>query len=269
MNIKYLVVTLEAYKAELERILSRFHKTSDAVRIDSHDEPIYRQKVLELRDLLADAGQTEYSHQIVGFFSQGVANYLNTPSYASVQRIVGALGAVLTRLDRMAQQGQQDSPPLKDMAPLRGNAGPVFIGHGRSPLWKDLRDLLVNRLGLKYEEFNREPSAGKSNKERLQEMLDASGFALIVMTGEDEMEDGKRHARENVIHEAGLFQGKLGFEKAIILLEEGCKEFSNIEGLVQLRFPRGNIMAVSEEVRRVLEREGMISSVQATAKSSD
>ena len=44
----------------------------------------------------------------------------------------------------------------------------------------------------------------------------------------------------------------------IILLEEGCSEFSNIVGLTQIRFPKGNIMAESEEVRRVLEREGIL-----------
>ncbi|MGH2442129.1 MAG: TIR domain-containing protein, partial [Chloroflexota bacterium] len=65
-------------------------------------------------------------------------------------------------------------------------------------------------------------------------------------------------ARRNVIHEAGLFQGRLGFERAIILLEEGCEEFSNIHGLGQLRFPRGRISAVFDDVRRVLEREGLL-----------
>jgi len=30
----------------------------------------------------------------------------------------------------------------------------VFIGHGRSVLWKDLREFLQTRLGLEYEEFN-------------------------------------------------------------------------------------------------------------------
>ncbi|MEA2649856.1 MAG: hypothetical protein QOG61_2291, partial [Candidatus Binataceae bacterium] len=95
-------------------------------------------------------------------------------------------------------------------------------------------------------------------KERLQEMLSSSGFALIVMTAEDEAKDGKVRARENVVHEAGMFQGKLGFERAIVLREAGCEEFSNIAGLIQLPFPRGNIMAVSEEIRRTLEREGLI-----------
>jgi predicted nucleotide-binding protein len=65
------------------------------------------------------------------------------------------------------------------------------------------------------------------------------------------------NARLNVIHEAGLFQGRLGFQKAIILLEEGCEEFSNIHGLGQIRFPDGNISAKFEEIRKVLEREGI------------
>ena len=70
--------------------------------------------------------------------------------------------------------------------------------------------------------------------------------------------DGSTHARENVIHEAGLFQGRYGFERAIIVLEEGCTQFSNIHGLGQIRFPKGDIMACSEEIRQVLEREGVL-----------
>ena len=62
----------------------------------------------------------------------------------------------------------------------------------------------------------------------------------------------------NAVHEAGLFQGRLGFMRAIVLLEEGCEQFSNIEGLGQIRFPCGNISAAFEEIRRVLEREGLI-----------
>lgn len=89
-------------------------------------------------------------------------------------------------------------------------------------------------------------------------MLDESAIAFLVMTAEDELLDGRLHARMNVIHEAGLFQGRLGFERAIVILEEGCEEFSNIQGLGQLRFPKGDIRAIFEDIRRVLEREGLI-----------
>jgi len=78
------------------------------------------------------------------------------------------------------------------------------------------------------------------------------------MTGEDEQADGKVQARMNVVHEAGLFQGRLGFTRAILLIEDGCEEFSNIEGLGQIRFTKGNISTAFEEIRQVLEREGVV-----------
>lgn len=134
----------------------------------------------------------------------------------------------------------------------------IFIGHGRSTVWRNLKDFLQDRLQLPYDEFNRESVAGIATKERLEEMLENASFAFLIMTAEDEHADETFHARENVIHEIGLFQGKLGFKKAIVLLEEGCKEFSNITGLGQIRFPKNNISAVFEDIRRVLEREGII-----------
>lgn len=78
------------------------------------------------------------------------------------------------------------------------------------------------------------------------------------MTAEDEQSDGKMNSRMNVVHEAGLFQGRLGFQRAIVLLEDGCEEFSNIQGLGQIHFPKGNIKAVFEDIRQVLEREALL-----------
>lgn len=134
----------------------------------------------------------------------------------------------------------------------------VFIGHGRSAAWRELKDFVQDRLQLPHDEFNRVPVAGVTNQARLAEMLDAAAVALVIMTAEDESADGQMQARMNVIHEAGLFQGRLGFTKAIVLVEDGCQEFTNIQGLGQIRFPAGNIAASFEEVRRVLEREGVI-----------
>ena len=134
----------------------------------------------------------------------------------------------------------------------------VFIGHGRLTIWKDLREFVQDRVHLPWDEFNRVPVAGITNIQRLSQMLESAAIAFLVMTAEDEHDDGKTHARMNVVHEAGLFQGRLGFTRAIILLEEECEEFSNIHGLGQIRFPRGNIRAAFEEIRQVLEREGLV-----------
>ena len=129
----------------------------------------------------------------------------------------------------------------------------IFIGHGRSHIWRALKDFIEGELKLPHEEFERISTAGKSINNRLEEMLEESCMAFIIMTGEDEQPDGSLRARENVIHEVGLFQGRLGFEKAIILLEDGCARFSNIEGLIYLSFPKGNIKAAFENIREVLK----------------
>ena len=133
----------------------------------------------------------------------------------------------------------------------------VFIGHGRSPIWRELKDFVVNRLGLEHIEFNSHSTAGIATTERLTSMLDQSSFALLVLTAEDQTADGKMQARMNVVHEVGLFQGRLGFRHAIVLLEDGCEDFSNIAGLTQIRFPKGDIAARFENVRRVIERENL------------
>jgi hypothetical protein len=156
------------------------------------------------------------------------------------------------------EAGEPTKPTSRQMKakPKFGNR--IFIGHGRSPLWRELKDFLQDQLGLKWEEFNRESAAGMATTDRLNAMLNSACFAFLVMTAEDTHADGKAHARENVVHEVGLFQGRLGFRKAIVLLEDGCEQFSNINGLIQIRFPKSDILARSEEIRRVLQREGIL-----------
>lgn len=143
--------------------------------------------------------------------------------------------------------------------PLLMQAGSkVFIGHGGTSKEYLTLGVWLADEGLGWEVFDREPTAGLSTKERLSEMLDRAQIAFLLMTAEDGANDGSMRARENVVHEVGLFQGRLGFTKAIVLLEEGCSEFSNIFGLGQIRFPRGNIRGAFDEIRQVLRREGVL-----------
>lgn len=131
----------------------------------------------------------------------------------------------------------------------------IFIGHGRDSQWEELMSYLKDEHHLEVIAYEIGAGAGLTTKEILEDMLEKSSFALLVMTGEDEDAEGKLHARENVIHEVGLFQGKLGFRKAIVLLEEGTTEFSNITGIHQLRFERGSLRKKFKDVIETLERE--------------
>ena len=131
----------------------------------------------------------------------------------------------------------------------------IFIGHGNSPQWRDLKDHLHEHHGYEVISYETGSRAGHTIRDVIEDMLDESSFAILVMTGEDPMEGGTMRARQNVIHEIGLFQGILGFTKAIVLKEDGTEEFSNINGVNQIRYTRGNIKETFGEVLAVLKRE--------------
>jgi predicted nucleotide-binding protein len=131
----------------------------------------------------------------------------------------------------------------------------IFIGHGGDQQWRDLKDYLHELLHLNVEAYESEPRANYSIKEILEQMVAEPTFAILVFTGENEFKNGTLHARENVIHELGLFQGKLSFNRTMVLLEEGTDYLSNIDGIQQVRFGKGNIKAAFGEVLATIKRE--------------
>lgn len=185
-----------------------------------------------------------------------------TPPHIVILAEVAAIRAPKAALESLASLARRAFSHLerieKKQAKTDRVGTNVFIGHGRSKEWKDLKDFINDRMRLPWDEFNRIPIAGIPNAVRLSAMLDAAAIAFLVLTAEDERADGTTQARMNVIHEAGLFQGRLGFTRAIVMLEEGCEEFSNIAGLGQIRFPKDSIKMTFHDVQLVLEREGLV-----------
>lgn len=207
------------------------------------------------------------SGQLMSRDSLAATQGVRVPPHMAIQANIVAIQSSVDACERLANACTKASAHLfrkgkrhRDSSRIGTN---VFIGHGRSFVWRDLKDFIKDRMHLPYDEFNRVPVAGITNIARLTEMLDSAAVAFIVMTAEDETAEGNMQARMNVIHEVGLFQGRLGFTKAIVLLEDTCAEFSNIQGLGQIRFPKGNISAKFEEIRQVLEREGLVEEQRA------
>jgi hypothetical protein len=75
-----------------------------------------------------------------------------------------------------------------------------------------------------------------------------------VLTVEDLTAEGKRLARQNVVHEIGLFQGRYGFDRVVVLAEEGCDYVPELAAPYSIAFPRNGIRSVFWKVRRVLKQ---------------
>lgn len=248
------------------------HKRDDVASIlrnvlRSNDDP-FLAKLLEETEAIKPPTRNEFirflqpSGQMISRDMIAISQGLWTPPHISVLATVahcrlpkkGAekLAAVVRRAFSHIERTEKQAAKFDRIGTN------VFIGHGRSKEWKELKDFINDRMRLPWDEFNRIAVAGISNTDRLSAMLDAAAIAFLIFTAEDERADGQFQARMNVVHEAGLFQGRLGYNRAIVMLEEGCAEFSNIAGLGQIRFPKGNIRAAFHDVQLVLEREGLI-----------
>ena len=131
----------------------------------------------------------------------------------------------------------------------------IFIGHGRRKLWRDLKDHLEDKHFYKVEAYEVGSRSGHAIRDILEDMLAKSSFAILVMTAEDETSDGQFRVRQNVVHETGLFQERLGFNRAIVLLEEGVELFSNMDGIDQIRFSKGNIRETFGDILAAVKRE--------------
>jgi predicted nucleotide-binding protein len=151
----------------------------------------------------------------------------------------------------LAQSALVNAP----FVPLPPPSHAVFIGHGRSGAWRELKDHLQDKHKIEVVAYETGARAGHSIRDILDDMARKSTFALLVLTAEDQQPDGSMRARQNVIHEAGVFQGRLGFQRAIMLLEEGVEDFSNAAGIQYIKFSKGNIKEVFGEVLATLKRE--------------
>jgi len=187
------------------------------------------------------------------FYSEPHLISSNNESVLRIQHLIKQLNS-LTK-DQLNKEIQEVSPVKKKTSK---GTGKVFIGHGRSKLWARVQIFLKEDLNIETLVFEDDTRTSESIVNVLESFLDNSSFAILILTAEDDTANGTSRARQNVIHEAGLFQGRLGFDKVIILKQEGIEEFSNIAGLQYVPFTGENIEQCFYEIQRKFKKLGLI-----------
>ena len=187
-----------------------------------------------------------------GTLANKLISLLPLISVEDKQRLLETLSP-FDRLQRIAQILETGRVPSQESP-----ATSIFIGHGRNPVWARVQLFLQNELGLTTVNYESESRVGDSIVPVLEKMLDESRFAVLILTAEDESGPRTKRARQNVVHEAGLFQGRLGFKKVVLLVQEGLEDFSNVAGLQHIRFAGEHVEHTFYELQRVLKREGLL-----------
>lgn len=159
---------------------------------------------------------------------------------APLEHLEAAAPAVSALLDEFVDPDKLSAtrPPFR-----------VFIGHGGDRQWEAVKRFVESEYEVSA--FETHDRLGQQAYEVVERMIAEASVAVIVMTAADRWGDKKR-ARQNVVHELGFAQGRLGARNTIILVEEGIELFSNVESIQQVRFAAGEIFTREDEVLAAL-----------------
>lgn len=154
-----------------------------------------------------DAGDSEWEHDSSEEFfadyrkAHGKAFYRENNNDATVELIIyaskdaasvdvaapdrGSIEAVFEIFERHAASSRLPMPKKMPTDPPT-----IFIGHGGSPQWRDLKDHLHEKHAYRVEAYEIGARAGHAIRDVLNDMLSKTSFAILVMTGEDQTSDG-------------------------------------------------------------------------------
>jgi sugar/nucleoside kinase (ribokinase family) len=134
----------------------------------------------------------------------------------------------------------------------------VFLARGSSPEWTAVHDFLRNDCRLSVESAEDALESGPDGDvPAITRHIDNCGFAVCILV-DDEGRSEVTAANQRVLQLAGIFQGRYGFERVAMVVEEGCDVLSNVAGIIRLDYPRGDIRHVFWQMRQMLHREGLI-----------
>jgi len=169
---------------------------------------------------------------------------------SSIELLRAAIHALESDIKRMAEGATITSPSTAASA---SHGRKVFLVHGRDDATKNEVDLFLNRIGLEPIILHTRPHGGRNILMKFQEESQGAGFAVILMTPDDEGaligEAAQKRARQNVVFEFGFFIGKLGTPSVAALVKGRIEKPSDFDGIGYIDFD------AKGEWKRLLARE--------------
>jgi len=135
MTTEKIIEILDDYYNELSNILGRFSKDRDGIHIDHQDNYRMREIATELVDFIAEhlPNSKHYTASIANYYNQGISNWLNSSSYASVEEIRGAVKSLKIRIERNPELFESSS-----------GSGEIIINNNQTKF--DGIDTIANRF---------------------------------------------------------------------------------------------------------------------------
>lgn len=248
-NIKEKKISNESELSESDSNYKEWSKKNYDLLMNIFNSDIIANEYQDAKGILTMASETSEENRFPVFSN----NFYNTigAKIDLLQSIKGKINSFAVAFS----PGEEEKPvPFYDVK----KENTVFISHGKDKLCKRLKEFLEGELKIKTVSYDFKSIKSESIPQSFEKLLSAATFAILILADEDDSKDEKFRILQNIIYETGLMQGKLGFDKVIILRQEGMEETNILTGVKYIKFSGDIIEQTFYELNRVLKSEGMI-----------
>lgn len=160
----------------------------------------------------------------------------------SIQLLSAAIALLQERLSE-AEEEPEVTPRNAANASKR-----IFIVHGHDNEPKEAVARFLTALGYEPVILHEMANRGRTIIQKFREEASDVGFAVVLMTPDDETPSGDLRARQNVILELGFFLGQLGPERVAAIVKGKLETPSDFDGVVYTPYDAGWKMALAKEL---------------------
>jgi hypothetical protein len=131
----------------------------------------------------------------------------------------------------------------------------LFLGYcsESTGIAHEIRDHLEQSLGLKVLDWQRDFAPGGTIMDQIAEAARRCTAGIFLFTRDDLLAESTEDAapRDNVVLETGYFAHSKGFERVLVIREEGSKMPADLGGVIYLNLAdRSNVSATFDTLRR-------------------
>lgn len=127
----------------------------------------------------------------------------------------------------------------------------IFIVHGHDNEMKETVARFIEKLDFDAIILHEQANKGQTVIEKLESNTQDVPFAIILYSPDDEMKDGKKRARQNVVFEHGLLIGKLTRAKVVAIYksDNDIETLSDLSGVIYIKYESGWKTEVAKEIK--------------------
>lgn len=179
-----------------------------------------------------------------------IIKYVSDARTRSLQLLTAAISMLKDRLKDLEEDELSIAPVSHfEKTTQQRTSRRIFIVHGQDDGTKEAVARFISSIGFDPIILHEQPNKGRTIIQKFRDEASDVGFAIVLLTPDDQTSTGEKRARQNVILELGFFLGALGPDRVAAIVKGDVETPSDFDGVVYISHQGSWKMDVAKELQ--------------------